>query len=101
MIHHFHEKNVLTTCLLFLGKVSISKKVNPIVRGWFQYYGRFYKSEMYKALTNVEWHLVGWARAKYKKLRNRIKRAKQFLAKVRKRSPDMFYHWTLGLGAKG
>lgn len=80
---------------------SISKKVNPIVRGWFQYYGRFYKSEMYKALTNVEWHLVGWARAKYKKLRNRIKRAKQFLAKVRKRSPDMFYHWTLGLGAKG
>ncbi|WP_225247236.1 MULTISPECIES: phage terminase large subunit [Wolbachia] len=23
MIHHFHEKNVLTTCLLFLGKVNL------------------------------------------------------------------------------
>ncbi len=23
MIHHFHEKNVLTTCLLFLGKVKV------------------------------------------------------------------------------
>ncbi|MFP3024968.1 MAG: group II intron maturase-specific domain-containing protein [Wolbachia sp.] len=22
---------------------EISKKVNPIVRGWYQYYGRFYQ----------------------------------------------------------
>ncbi|WP_250147177.1 group II intron reverse transcriptase/maturase [Wolbachia endosymbiont of Rhagoletis cerasi] len=29
---------------------EISKKIDPIVRGWFQYYGRFYKSEMYPSL---------------------------------------------------
>ncbi|AGJ98650.1 Putative reverse transcriptase [Wolbachia endosymbiont of Drosophila simulans wNo] len=80
---------------------KISKKINPIVRGWYQYYGRFYKSEMYPSLRNVEWHLVGWVRAKYKKLRNHRRLAKQFLAKVRKRSPNIFYHWTLGLGSKG
>ncbi|WP_341817641.1 group II intron reverse transcriptase/maturase [Wolbachia endosymbiont (group A) of Pherbina coryleti] len=33
---------------------EISKKIDPIVRGWFQYYGRFYKSEMYPSLRNIE-----------------------------------------------
>lgn len=79
---------------------EISKKINPIVRGWFQYYGKFYKSEMYASLRNIERYLVKWVRTKYKKLRNHGRLAKQFLGKVRKRSPNIFYHWTLGLGQK-
>ena len=39
---------------------EISKKVNPIVRGWYQYYGQFYKSEIYQPLRNVERHLEKW-----------------------------------------
>jgi len=80
---------------------EISKKIDPIVRGWFQYYGRFYKSEMYPSLRNIERYLVRWVRTKYKKLRDHGRLAKQFLGKVRKRSPNIFYHWTLGLGSKG
>jgi len=80
---------------------EISKKIDPIVRGWFQYYGRFYKSEMYTSLRNIERYLIRWVRTKYKKLRDHGRLAKQFLGKVRKRSPNIFYHWTLGLGSKG
>ncbi|WP_341819026.1 reverse transcriptase domain-containing protein [Wolbachia endosymbiont (group B) of Phasia obesa] len=80
---------------------EISKKVNPIVRGWFQYYGRFYKSEMHPTLRNIERYLIKWARKKYKKLRAHGRLASQFLGKVRKRSPNIFYHWELGQGSKG
>ncbi|WP_341815929.1 group II intron maturase-specific domain-containing protein [Wolbachia endosymbiont (group B) of Idaea biselata] len=79
---------------------EISKKIDPIVRGWFQYYGRFYKSEIYTSLRNIERYLIRWVRTKYKKLRDHGRLAKQFLGKVRKRSPNIFYHWTLGLGSK-
>ncbi|WP_256466281.1 group II intron maturase-specific domain-containing protein [Wolbachia endosymbiont of Oedothorax gibbosus] len=39
----------------FTGKKleEISKEVNPIVRGWYQYYGRFYQTEMYKLLIPI------------------------------------------------
>ncbi|MDV6248735.1 group II intron reverse transcriptase/maturase [Wolbachia endosymbiont of Zaprionus taronus] len=80
---------------------EISKKIDPIVRGWFQYYGRFYKSEMYPSLRNIERYLIKWARTKYKRLRKHGRLARQFLGKVRKRSPNIFHHWTLGLGSKG
>ncbi|WP_419241520.1 group II intron maturase-specific domain-containing protein [Cardinium endosymbiont of Nabis limbatus] len=76
---------------------SISKKINPKVRGWYQYYGRFYKSAMYRPLVNIERYLVRWLQAKYKKLRGHENLAKQFLRKVRADSPSIFYHWTLGL----
>ncbi len=79
---------------------GISKKVNPIVRGWYQYYGRFYRTEIYKPLKNIERQLEKWARRKYKKLQTRGGLARQLLGKMRKEGPDTFYHWTLGLGQK-
>ncbi|WP_275936935.1 group II intron maturase-specific domain-containing protein, partial [Wolbachia endosymbiont of Cylisticus convexus] len=79
---------------------GMSEKVNPIVRGWYQYYGKFYRTEVYKSLKNVERHLEKWVKRKYKRLRGHGRLARQFLGKVRKRSPDIFYHWTLGLDQK-
>ncbi|WP_264328677.1 group II intron maturase-specific domain-containing protein [Wolbachia endosymbiont (group A) of Andrena hattorfiana] len=79
---------------------EISKKVNPIVRGWYQYYGRFYSIEIYKPLKNIERQLEKWARRKYKKLQTHGRLARQLLGKMRKEGPDTFYHWTLGLGQK-
>ncbi len=78
---------------------EISKKVNPIVRGWYQYYGQFYKSEVYQPLRNVERYLEKWTRCKYKKLKHHGRLARRYLGKVRKRSPNIFFHWTLGLGS--
>ena len=41
---------------------------NPIVRGWINYYGRFYKSRLYPVLGSINDGLVRWAMRKYKRL---------------------------------
>ena len=78
---------------------KIAEKVNPVLRGWYQYYGRFYKSEMYPVLRNVERYLVLWARRKYKKLARHGHNARWYLGGVCKREPGLFVHWELGLGS--
>jgi RNA-directed DNA polymerase len=42
---------------------------NPIVRGWLQYYGRFYRSALYPPMHQLDRSLARWAEQKYKKLR--------------------------------
>lgn len=78
---------------------KIAERVNPVLRGWNQYYGRFYKSEMYPVLRNVERYLVLWARRKYKKLARHGHNALRYLGGICKREPGLFVHWELGLGS--
>jgi RNA-directed DNA polymerase len=76
---------------------DIADKINPIVRGWCHYYGRFYKSEMYSVRKNVEHYLIRWVQRKYKKLNRHSRNARRFLRGMCKRTPGLFVHWTLGL----
>ena len=76
---------------------DLAAVVNTIVQGWINFYGRFYKSEMYPTLRHINDYLVRWARGKYKRLRHHKRRARQFLATVARRDPDLFAHWRLGL----
>lgn len=78
---------------------NIAEKVNPMLRGWNLYYGRFYKSEMYPVLRNVERYLILWARRKFKNLARHGKNARRYLGSVCKRAPRLFVHWQLGLGS--
>ena len=48
---------------------DLARDVNPIVRGWANYYGRFYRSRLVRSLRNIDEYLVRWAMRKYKKLR--------------------------------
>ncbi len=70
--------------------------VNPVVRGWITYYGRFYKSGMYPSLRRLNDYLLRWARRKYKRLRTSKRRAWAWLEGVARRSPALFAHWRLG-----
>ncbi|WP_345144706.1 group II intron maturase-specific domain-containing protein [Dactylosporangium darangshiense] len=47
---------------------EIAKKINPIVRGWTQYYGAFYRSALCPLLGRINAYLVRWIRKKYKRL---------------------------------
>ena len=47
--------------------------INPVVRGWMQYYGAFYRSALYPLLTRINAYLMRWLRKKYKRLRGRKK----------------------------
>jgi hypothetical protein len=48
---------------------ELAEWLNPIVRGWMNYYGVFNRSEMYSLLERINTYLMRWARKKYKRLR--------------------------------
>jgi hypothetical protein len=44
---------------------ELARWINPIVAGWMQYYGRFYRSALYPLLLRTNTYLVRWIRNKY------------------------------------
>lgn len=74
---------------------ELADKINPIVRGWIQYYGKFYKTEMNIFIRNIENYLLRWIMAKYKNFRNKVRHSWKFMSKIKKKFPNMFYHWTI------
>jgi len=77
---------------------DIATQINPIVRGWIGYYGRFTPSELYPTLQRINDYLRRWAKRKYKRLRGSIRRQWAWLMGVARRSPDLFAHWKLAGG---
>lgn len=70
--------------------------INPMVRGWINYYGRFYRSQLTTTvLRRIEEYLVRWAMAKYKRLRRRRRKAVSFLERIARSNPDLLAHWRL------
>ncbi|MFC4765995.1 group II intron reverse transcriptase/maturase [Effusibacillus consociatus] len=76
---------------------DLSRMFNPVVKGWVNYYGRFYKSELYTVLKHMNRALVHWARRKYKKLSRHKRRANQWLGKIARREPQLFVQWQMGI----
>lgn len=72
---------------------GLAEDINPQVRGWINYYGRFYRSELYFLARRIDEHLVRWAMQKFKRLRHKPTRAWDWLARVRQRQPNLFAHW--------
>jgi len=75
------------------GKLAdLAEAINPIVRGWMNYWGHFYRSQMIPLLQRINTYLVRWARKKYKRLKG-FKRLKAWWVRVVKRVPNLFAHW--------
>jgi RNA-directed DNA polymerase len=68
---------------------------NPILRGWLQYYGRYYRSAVYLAMRQLDKALARWASQKYKRLRRRQRHAHQWIALLSRRAPRLFAHWQM------
>ena len=75
-----------------LDLTGLARWLNPIVAGWMNYYGRFYRSEMAPLLQRVNSYLKRWAWAKYRRLRA-YKRFKAWWAGLLDRQPGLFAHW--------
>jgi len=75
---------------------DIAQFVNPIVRGWINYYGAFNRSALYPILRHIDRHLLKWVKRKYKKKGRYSKRAKVWLGKVAKYRRELFVHWQFG-----
>jgi len=80
----------------FKSVVGIAQKLNPMIRGWVNYYGRFRSYELSKVFRLLRNRLVRWVRHRYKRYKTSLKRAFQWFDRVKKQYPTLFYHWQLG-----
>jgi RNA-directed DNA polymerase len=71
---------------------QLARAINPIVRGWMQYYGAFYHSALRPLLRRINAYLVRWIRRKYKRLAG-FNKAKNCFQGITQRYPRMFAHW--------
>jgi RNA-directed DNA polymerase len=62
---------------------GLAEDINPQVRGWINYYGLFYRSELYPVARRIDEHLVRWAMQKFKRLRGKRSRAWDWLGLTR------------------
>ena len=76
---------------------DLSRMFSPVIRGWINYYGKFYKSALYPTLQQLNRTLVRWAMRKFKKLKGHRRRAGYWLGNVARRQPQLFPHWQLGV----
>ncbi|GAA1995568.1 hypothetical protein GCM10009754_88290 [Amycolatopsis minnesotensis] len=66
--------------------------MNPVIRGWMQYYGKFYRSEMNGLLRRINTYLMRWGRRKFARLKT-FKRFKAWWHGLLHRMPALFDHW--------
>jgi group II intron reverse transcriptase/maturase len=73
---------------------DLARWLNPIVAGWINYYGRFYRTALDPLLKRVNVYLRRWAGRKYKRLRTH-KRFSRWWTGLLARQPGLFAHWRL------
>jgi RNA-directed DNA polymerase len=71
---------------------QLAREINPIVRGWMNYYGAFYRTALHGLLHRINAYLVRWIRRKYKRLAG-FKKAKACWKRIVSQYPRMFAHW--------
>jgi RNA-directed DNA polymerase len=72
-----------------------AEKLNPKIRGWINYYTRFGKYETYDVFYYLNERIRKWIANKYK-IRGAMKVKKKY-QRIQTESPEMFYHWKLGI----
>ena len=76
---------------------DLSRMFNPVIRGWLQYYGRYYRSALYPPMRQLDRSLARWAERKYKKLRGHLRRATHWVARISRRDSKLWAHWQMGV----
>lgn len=74
---------------------DLSRMFDPIIRGWINYYGSYYKSGLYLTCLYMNRVLSRWATRKYKRLRKRQQQARKWLRGICRRQPGLFAHWQI------
>jgi RNA-directed DNA polymerase len=66
--------------------------MNPVIRGWMDYYGKFYRTELYGLLRRINTYLMRWGRRKFSRLRT-AKKFTTWWRGLQHRVPTLFAHW--------
>jgi len=75
---------------------DIARQLNPLLRGWIAYYGRYAPSALHPLLRYVNQTLVAWARRKFKRFQRHTTPASQLFVRLARARVDLFVHWKIG-----
>jgi RNA-directed DNA polymerase len=76
---------------------DIARQLNPLLRGWIEYYGRYAPSALFPLLRYINQTLVAWAQRKFKRFKRGALLAGRFIKRLATERPDLFAHWRLGM----
>lgn len=76
---------------------ELAKRLNPIIRGWMNYFMVYRSREARKEIDYVNQVLVRWIRKKYKTVRRNWGKAWRMTVRIAKTTPTLFYHWQRGI----
>ena len=74
---------------------DLARMFDPVLRGWINYYGGYYRSALNPVFRHLNRTLTRWAMRKYKRLRGHQRNAEHWLGSVARREPELFAHWRL------
>jgi RNA-directed DNA polymerase len=74
---------------------TFANVLNPKIRGWINYYGKFFKWRMLRVFNYLDYLLQCWIAKKYK-LTSKAKTLAEF-ARIKEEKPLLFYHWKFGI----
>ena len=80
-----------------LSLADIAKKLNPLLRGWIGYYGRYAVRQLEPMLRHVNLTLRRWVMRKFKRFAARKVAAARFLERLVRTRADLLVHWRLGM----
>ena len=77
---------------------DLAKLTDPYVRGWMNYYGRFYRSKVGQVLRHLNQALIAWVQRKYPhRYRRKERAAARWLRRIANRDTNLFALWRLGI----
>ena len=76
---------------------DLARLTNPVVRGWMNYYGRFYRSKRVQVLRHLNEALGREVQRKFKRFKRRERASIHWLGRIARRDPNLFVLWQLGV----
>ena len=80
-----------------LALADVANRLNPLLRGWIEYYGRYTPSALSPMLRYVNQTLLRWAMRKFKRFKAHNIRASHFLQRLGRDGMGPFVHWQIGM----
>ena len=77
-----------------LSLTEVADFINPSLRGWWNYYGRYYRSLLYRIARYVNQRLIRWSMRKFKHLRGKKMKAVTTFSQLASKRPKLFVHWS-------
>ncbi len=74
---------------------SFAKVLNPKIRGWINYFGKFFKTRVIKIFEYLDGLVRNWIANKYR-IKSRVKTYEKF-KRIVEETQGLFYHWKFGM----